>query len=133
MKALVEEVERKDDLKVTTTQMMRKAAAIRNTQVTFSGKTPLELAFGRRPRDMLDLATMDPQQLTNPPQATDKDNEELQKLAMKTHLEVQQREDIRRDFAEKMRFVPPNLFFPLTSHSRSSRGQRLCGRGSGQR
>ncbi len=28
---------------------------------------------------------------------------------MKTHLEVQQREDIRRDLAEKMRFVPPNL------------------------
>ena len=28
---------------------------------------------------------------------------------MKTHLEVQQREDIRRDFAERMKFVPPDL------------------------
>ena len=28
---------------------------------------------------------------------------------MKTHLEVQQREDIRRDRAERMKFVPPDL------------------------
>ena len=30
-------------------------------------------------------------------------------MAMRTHLEVQQREDIRRDLAERMKFVPPNL------------------------
>ena len=28
---------------------------------------------------------------------------------MKTHLEVQQRQDIRRDRAEWMKFVPPDL------------------------
>ena len=28
---------------------------------------------------------------------------------MKTHLEIQQREDIRRDPAERMKFVPPDL------------------------
>ena len=28
---------------------------------------------------------------------------------MKTHLEIQQRDDIRRDLAEKMRFIPPDL------------------------
>ena len=28
---------------------------------------------------------------------------------MKTHLEVQQREDIRRDLVERMKFVPPDL------------------------
>ena len=28
---------------------------------------------------------------------------------MQTHLEVQQREDIRRDLAERIKFVPPNL------------------------
>ena len=28
---------------------------------------------------------------------------------MKTHLEVQQREDIRRDLAERMKFVSPDL------------------------
>ena len=30
-------------------------------------------------------------------------------MAMKTHSEVQQREDIRRDIAEGMKFVPPDL------------------------
>ena len=28
---------------------------------------------------------------------------------MRTHLEVQQREDIRRDLAGRMKFVPPDL------------------------
>ena len=28
---------------------------------------------------------------------------------MQTHLEAQQREDIRRDLAERMKFVPPDL------------------------
>ena len=36
-------------------------------------------------------------------------NEETQKLAMRTHLEVQQREDIRRDLAERMKFVLRDL------------------------
>ena len=36
-------------------------------------------------------------------------NEEIQKLAMVTPLDVQQREDIRRDLAERMKFVPPDL------------------------
>ena len=35
--------------------------------------------------------------------------ENIQKLAMKTHLEVQQREDIRRDLAERMKFAPPDF------------------------
>ena len=29
---------------ITPAQLMRKAATVRNTQVTFSGKTPMELA-----------------------------------------------------------------------------------------
>ena len=33
----------------------------------------------------------------------------FKKLNMKTHLEVQQREDIRRNLAEGMKFVPPDL------------------------
>ena len=106
MKALVQEIEK---IEVTTSQLMRKTAAIKNTQISFNGKPPLELAFGRKPRDLLDLATMDPQQLTNRPRAADKDNEELQKLTMKTHLEIQQREDIRRDLAETMWFATPDL------------------------
>ena len=64
----------------------------------------------RRPRDLMDPASMDPEQLTSTPtKQEDLLNEEIQKLATKTHLEVQQREEIRRDVAERMKFVPPDL------------------------
>ena len=68
----------------------------------------------RRPRDLLDPASMNPEQLTSTPTKQDLLDEEIlamdllheaiQKFAMKTHLEVQQREDIRRDLAERMKF-----------------------------
>ena len=80
-----------------------------NTPVTLSGKTPVELAMGRRPRDLLDPPSMNPEQLTSTPTKQDLLNEEIQELAMKTHLVVQQREDIRRDLAERMKFDPPFL------------------------
>ena len=79
---------------ITLAQLMRKAATMRNTQVTLSGKTPMELAMGRRSRDLMDTASMNPEQLTSTPTEQDLRNEEIQKLAMKTHLEVQQRENI---------------------------------------
>ena len=41
---------------------------------------------------------MNPEQVTSTPTKQDVLNEEIPKLAMRTHLEVQQREDIRRDF-----------------------------------
>ena len=88
----------------TPAMLMRKAATVRNAQVTLSGKTPMELAMGRRPRDLLDPVSMNPKQLTSMPIKQDLLNEEIQKLAMRTHLEVQQREDIRRDLAERMKF-----------------------------
>ena len=94
---------------MTPAQLMRKAATVRNTQVTMSGKTPMELAMGRRPRDLLDPASMNPEQLTTEPTKQYLLNEEIQTLAMRTHLEVQQREDIRRDLAERMKFAPPDL------------------------
>ena len=57
----------------------------------------------------MDPASMKPEQLTSTPTKQDILNEEVQKLAVKTHLEVQQREDIRRDLAERMKFVPFGL------------------------
>ena len=88
---------------------MRKAATVRNTQVTFSGKTPMELPMGRRRRDLLDPASMNPEQLTSTPTNRDLLDEDIQKLAARTHLEVPQREDTRRDLAERLKFVPPDL------------------------
>ena len=50
---------------------------------------------------------MNPEQLASTPTEQDLFDEEIQKLAMKTRLEV--REDIRRDLAERIRSVPPDL------------------------
>ena len=52
---------------------------------------------------------MNPEQLTSTPTKQDLLNEEIPKLAMRTHLELQRREDIRRDLAERVKFVPPDL------------------------
>ena len=49
---------------ITPAQLMRKAATVRNTQVTLCGKTPMERAMGRRPRDLMDPPSMHPEQLT---------------------------------------------------------------------
>ena len=65
--------------RITPAQLMRKAATIRNTQVTLSGKTPMELAMGRRTRDLKDPASMNPEQLTLRPTRQDFLNEEIQK------------------------------------------------------
>ena len=54
--------------------------------------------------------SMNPEQLTSTSTKQDLDlNEEIEKLVMQTHLEIQQREDVRRDFAERMKFVPLGL------------------------
>ena len=50
---------------VTYRQVMRQAALARNSMVTYGGVTPLELAFGRRPADLLSPETMTPPQLTS--------------------------------------------------------------------
>ena len=57
----------------------------------------MELAMGRRPRDLMDPAFLNPEQLTSTSTKQDLVNEEIQKLDMQTHLEIQQREDIPRD------------------------------------
>ena len=62
-------------------------------------KTPIQLVMGRRPRDFMDPASKNPEQLTSTPTKQDVLNEEIQKLAS-PHLEVQQREDMRRDLAK---------------------------------
>ena len=101
---------RKSLAQITPAQLMRKAATVRNTQVTSSrARRPCELAMGRKPRGLLDPASMNPEQFTSTPTKQDLLQEEIPKLTMKTHLEVQQREDNRRNLAERMKFVPPDL------------------------
>ena len=69
----------------------------------------MELAMGRKRTDLLDPASINPEQLASTPTKQDLFNEEIQKLALQTHLEIQQREDIRRDLAERLKSVPPDL------------------------
>ena len=79
---------------ITPAQLMRKAATVRNTQVTLSGKTPMELAMGRGPRYPMNPAFMNPEQLTSTSTKQDFLNVEIQKMTIQTHLEIQQREDL---------------------------------------
>ena len=83
---------------ITPAPLMRKAATVRNTQRTLSGKTPMELAM-----DEDQGISWAQEQLTSIPTKQDLLNE------MRTHLEVQQEEDIRRDLTDRMTFVPPDL------------------------
>ena len=76
---------------ISPAQLMRKAATVTNTPNTSSGKTVMELVMGR---NLLDPASMNAEQLTSTPTKLGRLNEEIQKLAMLNHLEVQQREDV---------------------------------------
>ena len=64
---------------ITLAQLMRKAPTVRNTQITLSGKTSMELAMGRRPRYLLDPASLNPDQLASTPTTQDLLNEEIEK------------------------------------------------------
>ena len=53
-------------------------------------------------------------------------------MATKTHSEVQQREDIRRDLAEGMKFVPPDLRVGQMSYWQEDPSKIQQGRKSGK-
>merc|ERR1712197_119488 len=89
--------------KVTPRFLFRKAAMAHNMAVTYGGKSPVELACGRRPRDVLNAETQDLEQLTAPTPDGDQCEEDLQRLATKVYLEARRREDIHRDLAVRFR------------------------------
>ena len=89
--------------KVTYRQLVKAAATVRNQTVTYGGVTPLELAFGRRPADLIQLDVATPTQLT-----IDRNEEELtaieiKQLSRQAFQEARQSEDIRRDLAQNLR------------------------------
>ena len=73
--------------------------------------------MGRRPRDLMDPSFHESGTADIHTNQTRLLNEDIQKLAVKTHLEAQQREAIRRDLAlaEGMKFVLPGLKGTRTS------------------
>ena len=89
--------------KVTYRQLVKAAATVRNQTVTYGGVTPLELAFGRRPADLIQLDVATPTQLT-----IDRNEEEMtaiqiKQLSKQAFQEARQSEDIRRDLAQNLR------------------------------
>ena len=88
--------------KVTLRDLIRERCWARNTTITNSGYTPVELAAGRRPTDHSDLELMKPDQLSAVDLPRDATLNELRKLALRAHLEARQSADLRRDLARKV-------------------------------
>ena len=80
---------------VTIREAVKRTVWARNTQLTVSGYSPLEIATGRRPPDLLDIETSDPAQLSVEPRT----QQDLQRLALKAHQEARQAADLRHDMA----------------------------------
>ncbi len=89
----------------TPRELMRMSCYARNTSITYGGKTPVELVYGRRPRDIIDVENATIEQLTTDSSHTEHRVTRLRNLAMKAHLEARQSEDLRRDLASNLRFV----------------------------
>ena len=89
-------------LAVTYRDLLSAAALARNLSVTCGGVCPLELAFGRRPAELIQLDTALPNQLGEPT-VEDFTAQQLRDLSRKTYIEARQSEDIRRDLAGKLR------------------------------
>ena len=88
--------------KVTLRDLIRECCWARNTTLTISGYTPVELETGRRPTDHSDLELMKPDQLSAVDLPRDATLNELRKLALKAHLEARQSADLRRDLARRV-------------------------------
>ena len=95
---------------MTHRQLVKAAATVRNQTVTYAGVTPLQLAFGRRPADLIQLDAPTPTQLT-----IDRNEEELTAIQIKQlSKQARQSEDTRQDLAQN-----------LQMSSRCSTGRRM--------
>eukprot|EP00971_Amphidinium_carterae_P035546 699874-Amphidinium_carterae.1 len=72
---------------ITARDVVRECCWARNTQLTISGYSPVELATGRRPPDQLDLELLTPEQLSTAPLRADETIAHLRRLSIKSHLE----------------------------------------------
>jgi hypothetical protein len=104
-----------------------------------SGKTPLELVFGRRPLPLTDIETLDPAVMSEDPLTEDLTNMQIQRLAIRAHMEARQLQDLRRDIARNLRpsdgpYSPGDKdFFWEKDHSKiKDTGRWVRGRALGQ-
>ena len=84
---------------VTYRSLLKAAALARNSSVTYGGVTPLELAFGRRPTDLIQLDTALPSQLTPEFSQEELSAQQLRDIGKKAYIEARQSDDVRRDLA----------------------------------
>ena len=89
--------------KVTYRQLVKAAATVRNQTVTYGGVTPLELAFGRRPADLIQLDVATPTQMTIERNEEELTAIQIKQLSKQAFQEARQSEDIRRDLAQNPR------------------------------
>ena len=64
-------------------------------------KKPVELAIGRKPRDVVTIEQSSPEQLSVQVSSLAQKDQTLQKLAMRSYLEARQRAYLRRDIAAR--------------------------------
>ena len=74
--------------KVTLRDLIRECCWARNTTLTISCYTPIELGTGRRPTDDADLELMKPDQLSASDLPRDSTLQELKRMALRAHLEA---------------------------------------------
>ena len=73
----------------------------RNTKLTISGFSPLEVATGRRPPDLLHVETANPEQLSASPPDEDLSTLAFQRLPLRAHREARRSADLRHDMARR--------------------------------
>ena len=88
--------------KVTSRQLVKAAATVRNQTVTYGGVTPLE-PFRRRPADLIQLDVATPTQLTIDRSEEEMTAIQIKQLSKQAFQEARQSEDIRRDLAQNLR------------------------------
>lgn len=86
---------------VIVRQAVKMTVWARNTQLTISVYSPLEIATGRRPPDLVDVETSNPEHLTSEPPEEVMSTLALQRLAVRAHQEARQSADLRHDTARR--------------------------------
>jgi hypothetical protein len=116
----------------TLEQVVQKCVWARNNQRTVSGNTPLELVFGRRPLPLTDIETLDPAAMSENPLTEDLTHMQIQKLAIRAHMEAKQLQDLRRGIARSLRpsdgsYSPGDKVFFLGKGPFKNQGYRTMG------
>ena len=102
---------------------------------TFGGVSPLEMAFGRRPADLLYPENMTPEQLMASLPSPEKNIDALRTLAMKSYLEAKQSDDLRRDISARLQlsdgpFCPGDKIYYWTEDKSWIKGKVISSDGS---